>query len=80
MDKTFVIEEIATRSGNGRLYRGTLESLKKRFGLNETKSFPYKWDFVYIYEPTTIKELIRALNKLAKYDSWHKDMQYKLAK
>lgn len=80
MDSIFTIEESSVRSGNGRLYRGTLNWLKNQLSLNETKEIPYKWDFVYIQEPTTAKELVRALNKLAKYDPWHEGLQYKLIK
>lgn len=78
MDKVFTIEESSIRSGNGRLYRGTLKWLKSQLGLNESKEIPYKWNYIYIQEPTTVKELVRSLNKLAKYDSQHEGLQYKL--
>lgn len=80
MNKLYIIEEVVNRSGNGRRLRGTLESLKKHYNLNDTVTIPYKSDFVYIYEPTTIKGLVRALNKLAKYDAWHEGMSYYLVK
>ena len=80
MDKMYVIEEVCNRSGNYRLFRGTLESLKKYYNLNETIAIPYKWDFVYISEPTTIKGLVRALNRRAKYGVQYAGLSYSLVK
>lgn len=73
--KLYTIEWITFPGGTGRAARGTLRGLKLYFDFNESKSYSCN---VSIQEPTTIKGLVSALNRRAKYDPTYEGLSYSI--
>lgn len=80
-DHQFIIEEIIGLSGYSRQYKGTVKQFVKQFELEGGAGpFVYKNRYEYICEPRTAGELVRALNKLAKFGTQWEGIRFCLLK